>query len=242
MNTSSQEPTPRKRYAIWLLAAAAVLAGVIANKVVYRKNPTPSATAGTNLDTKALAAEKKQIQTVQKKLQSTALFPSDFRSIPPFSLTDQQGQAITESFFDGQWSMVFFGYTHCPDICPMTMSIMDNVVDELAKSETQPLQVVFVSVDPKRDTSDKLGQYMAYFNEDFKGITGELADVLAMTGELGIVASYTAIEGTSDYLVDHTASMLLVDPQGRIRAKFNAPHKADNIVNDFQQIVNEFSS
>lgn len=241
MNTTSQEPTFRKRYAIWLLAAVAVLAGVIANKVVYRKNTTPSATTSTNLDTKALAEEKKQIQTVQEKLQSTALFPSDFRSIPPFNLTDQQGQAITESLFAGQWSMVFFGYTHCPDICPMTMSIMDNVVDELAKSETQPLQVVFVSVDPKRDTSDKLGQYMAYFNEDFKGITGELADVLAMTDELGIVASYTTIEGTSDYLVDHTASMLLVDPQGRIRAKFNAPHKTENIVNDFQKIVDAFN-
>jgi protein SCO1/2 len=241
VNTTPNKPTSRKRYAIWLLAAVAVIAGVLANQVVYRKNAAPSDVTSTDLDSKALAAEKKQIKSVQENLLSTALFPSDFRSIPAFSLTDQQGQAVTESFFDGQWSMVFFGYTHCPDICPMTMSIMDNVVDELAKNNTQPLQVVFVSVDPKRDTSEKLGQYMAYFNEDFKGITGELADVLAMTSDLGIVASYTTIEGTSDYLVDHTASMLLVDPQGRIRAKFNAPHKAENIVNDFQKIVNEFS-
>ncbi len=240
-NTPSSTPAKNKRLGLLLLAVVAVLAGVIANKAVYRKSPEAAANREAMQMAQSQAEEKKQLSELQSDLANTAVFPSDFRSIPAFNLLDQQSQAVSESLFSGQWSMVFFGYTHCPDICPMTMTIMNSVSKTLAEQQIEDLQVVFISVDPKRDTADILGKYMAFFNPEFKGITGELADVLALTNELGIVASYTTIEGTDDYLVDHTASMLLIDPQGRVRAKFNAPHEAETIVSDYQKIINSLS-
>ncbi|MEE9335360.1 MAG: SCO family protein [Granulosicoccaceae bacterium] len=232
MTIPSDTPTLRNRWPIIaVIAAVAVIAGIIANKAVYRKNSDATATA------QPTDAEKKQLRTLQESLATTAVFPKNFITVPAFSLIDQQGEAVTESLFKNQWSMVFFGYTHCPDICPMTMTIMNSVADELKASNTQALQVVFVSVDPKRDTADVLGNYMNFFNPTFKGITGKLADVLALTGKLGIVASYTTIEGTEDYLVDHTASMLLIDPEGRVRGKFSAPHKVESIVDDYKKIL-----
>jgi len=234
VTTTPNTPTPRKRWPIIaVIAAVAVVAGIAANKAVYRKNSDTTA--------QATAAAKQQLKTLQASLASTHVFPESFNTVPAFALTDQQGNAVTESLFKDQWSMVFFGYTHCPDICPMTMSIMNSVIDQLEASNTKPLQVVFISVDPKRDTADVLGNYMNFFNPTFRGITGELADVLALTGELGIVASYTVIEGTEDYLVDHTASMLLIDPAGRVRGKFSAPHKVDTIVDDYKKIIDHLS-
>lgn len=246
-NSPPSRKLARKRSAIWpiaaVIAAVAVAAGLIANKAVYRKNTDSTAATGVVSDNAAQpsAAEKKQLNTLQASLATTAVFPTNFNSIPEFALTDQAGQPVTQTLFSGQWSMMFFGYTHCPDICPMTMTIMNSVAGELEASNMQPLQVVFVSVDPKRDTADVLGKYMTWFNPTFKGITGELADVLALTGELGIVASYTAIEGTEDYLVDHTASMLLIDPEGRVRAKFSAPHRVESIVDDYKKIIDALS-
>ena len=240
MTTPPNTPTSRKRWPIIAaIAAAAVVAGIVANKVVYRKNTDTS--ADNSSVAQPTAAEKNQLKTLQKSLATTAVFPKSFKTVPTFALTDQQGDVVTESLFKDQWSMVFFGYTHCPDICPMTMTIMNSVADELEASNTQAMQVVFVSVDPKRDTAEVLGNYMNFFNPTFKGITGKLADVLALTGKLGIVASYTAIEGTEDYLVDHTASMLLIDPAGRVRGKFSAPHKVKSIVDDYKKIIDNLS-
>lgn len=240
MTTTPDTPTARKRWPIIaVIAAVAVVAGIIANKAVYRKNT--DSTAANSSVAQASAAEKQKLQTLQESLTSTAVFPESFKTVPAFSLTDQLGNSINESLFKNQWSMVFFGYTHCPDICPMTMAIMSSVTDKLEASNTQPLQVVFVSVDPKRDTAEVLGKYMNFFNPTFKGITGELAEVLNLTGKLGIVASYTVIEGTEDYLVDHTASMLLVDPEGRVRGKFSAPHKVETIVDDYKKIIGKLN-
>ena len=240
MTTTPDTPTARKRWPIIaVIAAVAVVAGIIANKAVYRKNT--DSTAANSSVAQPSAAEKQKLQTLQESLTSTAVFPESFKTVPAFSLTDQLGNSINESLFKNQWSMVFFGYTHCPDICPMTMTIMNVVADELKASNTQPPQVVFVSVDPKRDTAEVLGKYMNFFNPTFKGITGELADVLELTGKLGIVASYTVIEGTEDYLVDHTASMLLVDPEGRVRGKFSAPHKVETIVDDYKKIIGKLN-
>ncbi len=240
MTTTPNTSTSHKRWPIiTVIAAVAVVAGIIANKAVYRKNN--DTTAANGLVAEDTPAEKQQLKTLQETLAATAVFPKSFKTVPAFTLTDQQGSAITESLFKDQWSMVFFGYTRCPDICPMTMTIMNSVAEELEASNTPPLQVVFISVDPKRDTAEVLGNYMNFFNPTFKGITGELADVLALTGKLGIVASYTAIEGTEDYLVDHTASMLLIDPEGRVRGKFSAPHKVESIVDDYKKIIDNLS-
>ena len=183
------------------------------------------------------AAEAAELEGVQATLERSLLLPSDFRTVPAFTLSDVDGEPLTESVLEGRWSLMFFGFTNCPDVCPVTLSVMKDVVAELESSGEEPMQVLFVTVDPVRDTAERMKEYVAFFDEDFVGVTGELADVHALTRELGIVAAFTANErNPKDYGVDHTASMLLVDPERRVRAKFNAPHEVATIVADYTTI------
>jgi len=101
-------------------------------------------------------------------------------------------------------------------------------------------QVVFITVDPVRDTVEKMAEYVAYFNKDFIGASGDLTDITALTTKLGIVASYTAdTDGGDGYTVDHTASMLVIGPELKVRAKLNPPHKVDTITADLKTIMGQ---
>ncbi len=175
---------------------------------------------------------------LQSRLQNSLVLPEDFRQVPAFSLVGKDGKAVDESLFDDHWTMTFFGYTHCPDVCPITLQVMKEVVTELESEQIDPMQVAFFTVDPKRDTHERMNEYVGFFDEDFRGISGELTDVLDFTRGLGIVAAFTANDDNPEnYLVDHTASMLLIDPQGRVRAKFRPPHEASSILADYREIM-----
>jgi len=138
--------------------------------------------------------------------------------------------------------VLFFGFTHCPDICPNTLNEMNGVVTQLSQDKLTVPQVVFITVDPVRDTVEKMAKYTGYFNKDFIGASGELADITALTTKLGIVASYTAdSDGGDGYSVDHTASMLVIDPELRVRAKLNPPHKIDTIAADLKTIMTRYN-
>ena len=171
---------------------------------------------------------------LQAKMLNTVVLPEDFRAVPAFSLQGVDGGTLQQDFLDDRWTMAFFGYTHCPDVCPITLQVMKEVVASLEASDVEPMQVAFFTVDPVRDTTERMREYVGFFDEQFVGVTGEADAVQALTRSLGIVSAFTAVEGRpGEYLVDHTASMLLIDPQRRVRAKFNAPHEADTIVQDF---------
>lgn len=175
---------------------------------------------------------------LQTRMQNTLVLPEDFRTVPAFSLLGKDGEAVDETLLDGQWTAAFFGYTYCPDVCPITLQIMKDVVAGLEADTIEPMQVAFFTVDPVRDTAERMNEYIGFFDEDFRGITGELNGVLELTRALGIVASFTANDEDPDnYLVDHTASMLLIDPQRRVRARFRAPHDASTIIADYREIV-----
>ncbi len=179
---------------------------------------------------------------LQSQLQNTLLLPTDYKTVPPFSLRDVNNEELTESVLDEQWSLMFFGFTHCPDVCPVTLSVMNSVVARLASTNIPPMQVLFVSVDPVRDTAEVLKPYMAHFNEEFVGVTGEFNDVHKLTTELGIIAAFSSNgDDANDYTVDHTASMLLIDPHRRVRAKFNAPHQVDSIVTDYTTLWSQLN-
>ena len=212
----------------WLIIATlAVVAGVYAG-VTTSTAPTGDASAGGD----------DALKSVQENLVNTLALPADFKTVPAFELIDGQGEPITEAALDGRWTMLFFGFTHCPDVCPVTLSVMNEVVDKLDATDSAPLEVAFISVDPVRDTPQVMGRYVDFFNEDFIGITGELTAINTLTSELGIVAAFTANDDDPDnYTVDHTASMLLIDPQRRLRAKFNAPHEVETIVADYQTLL-----
>jgi len=108
-------------------------------------------------------------------------------TLPDFALLDQDGVPVDKSVFEGQWDVVFFGFTHCPDICPATMTVLGQAKRQLEAEGRQPLpRVVLVSVDPERDTPEAMARYIGYFGDDNLGLTGELAEVRKLTDALGI--------------------------------------------------------
>jgi protein SCO1/2 len=158
--------------------------------------------------------------------------------LPDFSLLDDHGRVFDKARLEGKWSFVFFGYTHCPDVCPMTLNVFNQVYEGLAETADglEDVQFVFVSVDPERDGPQHLEAYVTYFNEDFLGVTGEPDALDVLTRPLGVLHVKVAGETEQDYLVDHTASVFLIDPEGRFKALFSVPHEAPRIVEGFEAL------
>lgn len=160
-------------------------------------------------------------------------------ALPEFSLVDQYGQPINQNNFKGSWSLVFFGFTHCPDVCPTTLQVLAAARQALATKGVQPLpRIVLVSVDPERDTPDVIGQYVDYFGEGTVGLTGEMDELRKLTSGLGIYFEKSAaVADDQNYSVDHSAVVLVIDPRARLHALFSAPHTADAIASDMYLIM-----
>ena len=161
------------------------------------------------------------------------------RPMPAFDLIDMQGRAFTRRELAGAWTFVFFGYTFCPDICPTTLANFDFVAhalpaaDKAAEADTRFL---FVSVDPDRDTSDRLQAYVTYFNPDFLAATGAAAQLERLTRAAGAVYVKVPSDDLDNYLVDHSSGVFLFDPQARLAAVFTPPHDPDAIVRSYLAI------
>lgn len=157
--------------------------------------------------------------------------------LPHFALLDQDGRAIGREVFAGQWDLVFFGFTHCPDICPLTLQVLSTAQQQLADAGQTPLpRIVLVSVDPERDTPELMRRYVTYFGENNVGITGELEEIRKLTSGLGIFFEKTA-EQDGNYSVDHSSVVLLLNPAGEMHALFAAPHDAANFVHDLPIVL-----
>ena len=133
----------------------------------------------------------------------------------PFSLIDSDGQPITEAAFAGRPTALFFGFTHCPEICPVSLFEVSILMDELG-AEKRDLQAFFISVDPERDTPELMGNFIAPFRDNIRGITGPLPDIEALAQSWGVYIKKVPLDD-GDYTVDHTASVILVDRKGRFR-------------------------
>lgn len=158
--------------------------------------------------------------------------------VAEFSLTAQDGSTFSRANFLNKWSFVFFGFTQCPDVCPTTMQTLKNTKALLAAdpSFNNRGQIVFVSVDPERDTQAIIRQYLNYFDKDFVGITGANEKLLALTKPLGILFAKID-EGSGDsYTMDHSAAILLIDPQGRVLGLFSMPHDPKQLSDSFKAI------
>jgi protein SCO1/2 len=147
------------------------------------------------------------------------------KRLTEFSLQDQDRKKFDLSQLQGKWSLLFFGYTNCPDICPTTLSTLNQLHKELAKNAkgTEDVQFVFVSVDPGRDNSDKLKRYVKYFNKEFIGVTGEKNEIARLAGQLG--AHYEVLDksGGKNYGVNHTAAIFIIDKKGRYFGLMSPP-------------------
>lgn len=159
---------------------------------------------------------------------------NDTMPLPDFRLRSTVGP-ITPADLRGRWSMVFFGYTHCPDVCPTTLGMMAEVVKQLPQAE-RPL-VLFVSVDPARDTPELLGSFVPVFDPTFIGASGSDEQLAALTRHLGVrYDRHQAASPGGFYTVDHTVSMFLIDPQVRLKAVFSPPHQPETVLADYRRL------
>jgi protein SCO1/2 len=157
--------------------------------------------------------------------------------LPEFSLLDQAGRPFRREDFTGQWSLAFFGFTHCPDICPLTLQVLSGAQQKLVAAGQTPVpRIVFISVDPDRDTPEVIGQYVGHFGADIVGISGSIDELRKLTSALGIFFQKSPQAG-EDYSVDHSAAVLLIDPEARFRAVFSAPHAIDKFAHDLPIIM-----
>ncbi|MCP5140732.1 MAG: SCO family protein [Gammaproteobacteria bacterium] len=161
------------------------------------------------------------------------------KALPPFTLRSHDGAEFGNAGFEGKWSFVFFGYTFCPDVCPVALSTFREVKALLARRAQEPddVEFVFISVDPERDTLERLRMYVEYFDPDFVGVTGDQDQLLMLSRQMGVV--YRKVDGNTpeDYLVDHSAGVFLVDPDGKFRAYFPAPHDPSAVADAFSRIA-----
>ena len=146
-----------------------------------------------------------------------------------FALTDHKGRVFDLASLKGKWSFVVFGFTHCPDVCPTTLVTLARARDKIVKNTAGPddVQFVFVSVDPGRDTPDKLAHYVEHFDRSFLGVTGDNAQIGNLAGQLRAPYEVGSAPGVENYPVFHTAAIFLLDPRARYHAVFTPPHDAD---------------
>ncbi len=176
-------------------------------------------------------------EVVPAELQAV-LWPEP-RQLTSFELPEAGGKALNLSRLEDRWTLLFFGYTSCPDVCPMALSVMKAVYDDLAEYPQiqAKTQVVFVSVDPERDTPEHVAEYAAYFDKNFIGVTGpvEAVDGLAKQMSAGYIREEPE-EGGS-YQVSHTGSIYLIGPKQRVHGAFSPPHNPKVITEQYLGIL-----
>lgn len=156
---------------------------------------------------------------------------------PKFSLTDHNANKFSNENLNGLWNFIFFGFTHCPDVCPLTLSSIDQVINNIANLDKPiPVQGIFISVDPNRDTAERLHTYVKHFNEKMVGLTGSDNEINLLTQALGVVYTTPISKDDKNYLVDHSAHIFLVAPNGTLSALFSTPHEANTILENFKII------
>lgn len=153
------------------------------------------------------------------------------------ALTDHHLRPVTLKTFQGRLVVLFFGYTHCPDVCPTTLSDMDAALKSMPPEAAAKVQVLFVTVDPERDTPEVLKAYVPYFNPTFLGLFGSESEVARVAKEFRIVYRRHVEPGASGYLVDHSAGSYVLDGQGRLRLYLPYGHPAADIAADLLALL-----
>lgn len=162
------------------------------------------------------------------------------RDITPFQLTGTEMESFTNDALKGQWTFMFFGFTNCPKLCPTTMAEMAKMYRLLEKDQVKTMpKVLMISIDPDRDTLAKMKSYVTAFDKHFIGAIGSEKKVDALTKQMGIV--HMKVEGQSgdldDYDIQHSGTVMLFNPQGKITAFFSYPHDAKAVAHDYELLV-----
>lgn len=172
------------------------------------------------------------------QLAENGLFVYDIpRQVSAFALTDHNGVPFTEERLKGKWSLLFFGYTFCPDICPITLATIRQFEGLLQDTEAAgQTQVAMISVDPQRDTAEKLAAYMGYFSPDYIGVTGQYIDIFNLGRQLNVAFGYQPTEN-GEYLVSHSGEIILINPNGEFHGFFKLPHDPEKMAGNFRSVL-----
>ncbi|MAW86248.1 MAG: electron transporter [Phyllobacteriaceae bacterium] len=192
MTSTKTTQLRRIRFSLWILVAAAALAlgGAYFVRTIGIREPPPPVTVGEA----AIRSE--------------------------FSLIDHNGNRVTEADFLGRWQLVFFGFTHCPDVCPTTLAYMANVLDRLGE-EVERVAPIFITVDPSRDTPEVMAEYVQAFHPKLVGLTGSEAEVAAAAQSFRVYYEKMEEETAPDgYLMAHSGHIYLMTPEGRFEDVF----------------------
>lgn len=143
--------------------------------------------------------------------------------MPKFELMTNKSEPFTNSNLQGKWTLLFPGYTHCPDVCPTSLRVLDKISNRNELPDNT--QLAFLTVDPGRDTPEVMNDFVTYFNEKIVGITGDKAVIDTLAEPLGVIYDYEGDVASGEYIVNHFAAIYIFDPQGRQRAYILPPHE-----------------
>lgn len=168
-------------------------------------------------------------------------------TLTDFELTDHKGQAFSNNQLKGQWSLMFFGYTHCPDVCPTTLAMLNKFYKKQPTPNEQ--NIIFVTTDPIRDNVEIMADHINYYNESFVGLTAKDVPTIKKFGEeVGVIfdyedpkthnliSDYTTLTPESKYAVEHNASVFIFDPKGRLVADILPPHTVERVEKTFNLV------
>lgn len=160
-------------------------------------------------------------------------------ALPAVTLKDQHNTPFQLDELEDEWSLMFFGFTHCPDICPTTLMTLKQAARRLPQ---QGLNYVFVTLDPTRDTPATIKEFLEFFDPSFIGLTGDPQDIDRLAQRLGIIYDYEGDLESGDYLVNHYAAILVIDPRGRLRAHILPPHPVDKVVEATRRLMDHYGN
>jgi protein SCO1 len=152
----------------------------------------------------------------------------------PFSLTDQNGVTRTEKDFQGKYMLVFFGYTYCPDVCPTTLAVMSEALKMMGQ-RAEKIAPLFISIDPKRDTPEKLKSYLDSFGPEFVGLTGNSSDIAQVAKEYRVYYREQTADDKGNYAVDHSGVIYLMDPSGKFIANYSLETSPEMLAADLMK-------
>jgi len=170
---------------------------------------------------------ERQVDPTQMLDAGIVILPQG-RDVPKLTLTNQDGEPVQVDQLEGKWTLLFFGYTFCPDICPATLAELRQLRSQLPDEVREQLRPILVSVDPARDTPEQLKQYLEFFGEGFLGLTGTLDDIQTLANGVGIpfIPGDTSRE---NYTVDHSGNLVIIGPDGRQHGFIRAPLKVQKL-------------
>jgi protein SCO1/2 len=165
------------------------------------------------------------------------------RALPPIALVDEQAAPFRAGDFAGHWSFLYFGYTYCPDVCPLTLVELAELKRRLASERPdERVEYYLISVDPQRDTPARLREYAAYFDPALRGLTGSHAALAAMAQATDTVFDVPAGQDANNYLVSHSSNLVVLDPDGAVHAVLKPPHDPARLAADFTRIAAHYAS